>query len=89
LANVVHAKFLSKKFPHITCAGIHPGSVYTDIYKKTEGIINFIINCLKPISYIIMKNEKMGAQTTVYLAYEDNHKIKNGGYYKDCREIDP
>ncbi len=89
LANIVHAKFLSKNFPHITCASLHPGVVYTDIWDKTEGIFNFIFNCLKPISYIFMKNEKMGAQTTVYLAYEDNLKIKNGGYYKDCRELDP
>jgi len=89
LANVIHSKFLAKNFPHITCASLHPGVVYSDIWDKTEGIYNFVINCLKPFAYIFMKNEKMGAQTTVYLAYEDNNKIRNGGYYKDCREYNP
>lgn len=89
LANVIHAKFLAKNFPHITSASLHPGVVYSDIWDKTEGIYKFIINCLKPFAYIFMKNEKMGAQTTVYLAYEDNSKIVNGGYYKDCAELAP
>jgi len=89
MANVIHAKFLAKNFPYITSASLHPGVVYSDIWDKTEGVYNFIINCLKPFAYIFMKNEKMGAQTTVYLAYEDNHKITNGGYYKDCAEIAP
>lgn len=89
LANVIHAKFLAKNFPNLTCASLHPGVVYSDIWDKTEGVYNFIINCLKPFAYIFMKNEKMGAQTTVYLAYEDNEKITNGGYYKDCAENTP
>lgn len=87
LANVIHAKFLAKNFPNITSASLHPGVVYSDIWDKTEGVYKFIVNFLKPFSYIFMKNEKMGAQTTVYLAYEDNDKITKGGYYKDCAEI--
>ena len=89
LANVIHAKFLAKNFPQITSASLHPGVVYSDIWDKIEGVYNFIFNCLKPFAYVFMKNEKMGAQTTVYLAYEDNVKITNGGYYKDCAEIAP
>ena len=89
LANVIHSKFLAKNFPQITSASLHPGVVYSDIWDKTEGVFKCIINCLKPFSYIFMKNEKMGAQTTVYLAYEDNENITNGGYYKDCAELEP
>lgn len=89
LANVIHAKFLAKNYPQITSASLHPGVVYSDIWDKTDGIYNFIINCLKPFAWFFMKNEKMGAQTTLYLAYEENDKIKNGGYYKDCKEIAP
>ena len=89
LANVIHAKFLAKNYPHITCVSLHPGVVNSDIWDKTEGVFNFIVNCLKPFAYFFIKNEKMGAQTTVYLAYEDNERLTNGGYYKDCAELAP
>lgn len=86
LCNVFYAKFLAKNYPEITSVSLHPGVVYSEIWDKTEGIFNCILNCLKPISFIFMKNEKMGAQTTLYLCYEDKEKIRNGAYFKDCRE---
>ena len=86
LCNVYYAKFLAKNYPNLTCVSLHPGVVYSEIWDRTEGIFNFIMNCLKPISFIFMKNEKMGAQTTLYLSYEEKEKITNGGYFKDCRE---
>jgi retinol dehydrogenase-12 len=86
LCNVFYAKFLAKNYPNITSVSLHPGVVISEIWDKTEGIFNFLLKCIKPIAFIFMKNEKMGAQTTLYLAYEENEKINNGGYYKDCRE---
>jgi len=86
LCNVIYSRFLAKNYKNITSVSLHPGVVYSDIWDKTEGIYNFLLNCLKPISYIFMKSEKMGAQTTLYLAYEENEKIKNGAYFKDCKE---
>jgi NAD(P)-dependent dehydrogenase (short-subunit alcohol dehydrogenase family) len=87
LCNVFYAKFLAKNYPHLISVSLHPGVVYSEIWDKTEGLFNFLLNCVKPISFIFMKNEKMGAQTTLYLSYEENENINNGGYYKDCKEM--
>lgn len=85
LANVIHARFLAKNFPQITCASLHPGVVDTDIWSHYTGIVKCIVYSLKFLFWIFIKSEKMGAQTTLYLAFEKNEKIKSGGYYADCK----
>ena len=86
LANIVHAKFLAEMYPSLCSTSLHPGVVSTEIWDKVKGCQKICVNVLKPFAYFFVKNERMGAQTTVYLAYEDVSKISNGGYYADCRE---
>lgn len=86
LANIIYSRFLSKNYKNISSYSLHPGVVYSDIWNNTEGLYNFLLNLLKPISFIFMKSEKMGAQTTLFLAYEEKEKLTNGGFYKDCKE---
>jgi len=86
LANVVHARFLAKNYQKITCASLHPGVVDTDLWSHYTGIVKCIVYSIKYLSWIFIKSEKMGAQTTLYLAYEKCEKIRNGAYYADCKE---
>jgi len=86
LANVEHIRFIAKNYPNLTTASLHPGFVDSDIWKNSSGCFKILTYCLKPLMWFFMKSEKMGAQTTLYLVHEDNEKIKNAGYYDDCKE---
>ncbi len=37
-----------------------------------------------PVYWVLSKNAKQGAQTTLYTIYEDREKLVSGGYYSDC-----
>jgi retinol dehydrogenase 12 len=39
-----------------------------------------------PIFYLLTKDMKQGAQTTLYTILEDESKLTKGGYYSDCKE---
>ncbi len=89
LANIIHAKFIAKNFPNIITASLHPGFVDSDIWNSATGCFKFLSFVFFPLAWLFMKTEKMGAQTTLYLAYETNEKIVNGGYYDDCKLKNP
>lgn len=40
---------------------------------------------VKPIYSIFTKSAREGAQTTIFTLYAPVDKLKNGGYYADCR----
>lgn len=38
-----------------------------------------------PLVLFTFKNNKQGAQTTLYCLLEDDNKLIKGGYYADCK----
>ena len=73
---------------NIKNVSLHPGLVRSDFFEKVSRanpfvkagkfILQFIIN-------FFTKNAVEGAQTQLYLSYEKNSKLINGGYYSDCK----
>jgi retinol dehydrogenase-12 len=39
-----------------------------------------------PIFYLLTKDMRHGAQTTLYTILEDERNLTKGGYYSDCKE---
>lgn len=44
-----------------------------------------IIVLFYPLVLFTFKNNKQGAQTTLYCLLEDDNKLIKGGYYADCK----
>jgi len=69
---------------------IHPGAVATDISKpenKPWFIKLFIYLIMYPIMFFFFKSNLTGAQTTLHTCYIERSKLKDGGYYADCKEV--
>jgi retinol dehydrogenase-12 len=93
LANILFSKFLAEmsltdpRFRNVRSYSCHPGCVDTEFlkwfYEK-----NLFFSILYCIGYVfikfVFKNSNDGAQTQLYLCFEDLSKLVNGGYYKDC-----
>ena len=80
------ADLLEEKYPNLKICCLHPGVIFTKIFK----IENFFLNALfviifKNILYLFTKDVIHGAQTTLFLAYSKNEDIINGGYYNNLK----
>lgn len=85
LANILFAKSLERKLSpeyKIGAYSLHPGAVYTNVWRNATFLVRTVVNAL---SLYIMKTPRGGAQTQIYLCLEDFSKLKNGGYYEDCK----
>ncbi len=89
LANNYFTQYLAetfeKKYPYIKNACLHPGGIITDIFNNFPLCLRLLIKLLYPVIWYISKTARCGAQTTLYLCYEDFEKIHNGQYYDDCK----
>lgn len=95
LANIYYTQYLNEvlesRFKHIKTASLHPGMVNTEISRYAAGILPYYLELplkmiLYPLFYYFSKTCEMGAQTTLYLCYEDFEILENGEYYQDCRK---
>jgi retinol dehydrogenase-12 len=93
LANILFTRELSKRIPHgITTYSLHPGVVKTDITRNMADHYGFVYSLvdliLKPVVWLVFKNAKQGAQTSIHLATatDDQLKNSNGKYFSDCSE---
>ena len=74
-----------KKYPYLKVVCLHPGVIFTNIFKLKNlfyKILFFIFRC---IFYFFTKDRVHGAQTTLFLVYSDNKDLVNGGYYIDLK----
>ena len=82
------ALICEKKNLRIKNVCLHPGVVRSDFFEKISRN-NLFIKIINYILYLFIsfftKNPKEGAQTQLYLSYEKNSKLINGGYYSDCK----
>jgi len=79
------AEICENKYPHIKSACIHPGLILSEISNNATLGVKILFYILYPLMWFAAKTAKSGAQTTLYLCYEDFEKIQNGEYYADCK----
>ncbi|ORX64198.1 NAD(P)-binding protein [Anaeromyces robustus] len=76
------AEVTSKKYPYLKVVCLHPGVIFTKIYKIDKLILHFLfITIFRNILYVLTKDVIHGAQTTLFLSYSDNSDLVNGAYY--------
>lgn len=84
LANVLHAKELSRRYgaQGLHAYSLHPGVVASEVWRQVP----------QPFRWLMMRgmigNEE-GAQTTLYCATSAQVAEHNGRYYDECREKEP
>ncbi|GMS89887.1 hypothetical protein PENTCL1PPCAC_12062, partial [Pristionchus entomophagus] len=88
LANVMYARDLARRLQeegatHVTANSLHPGVVATDLHNHLP-INNSVMMFF---SRLIMKSEKEGAQTSLYLAMSSEVKGVSGGFFDDCARV--
>ena len=90
LAQVMYGKHLSKVLEEENCnvmvTSLHPGLVRTDIFNGLR--VGKELRPIEIIGYILGKNCRQGAQTTIHLAvsqFSGRFQEMNGGFFSDCR----
>ena len=76
LANVLFALELSNRYGDsgITAVSVEPGFVRSEIFRELKSgsnLISIAIVFLMPLFYMIAKNGRQGAQTSLYCALDD------------------
>jgi retinol dehydrogenase-12 len=66
-------------------ASLHPGVVRTELSRYMKPFIHVLMKMLYPIYWLMTKSSQQGAQTTLYLVYEEKDQLKKGEYYADCK----
>ena len=89
LANVVYTKELHRKYAtsNITSYSLHPGVVETEVQRHLFDqypILLKMVNLLRPVLKIFVKNAKEGAQTTICCAVEEGLEKFSGEFFSDC-----
>ena len=76
IARVLFVRDLVKRYPNLTCASLHPGTVDTQVYRSSSKLYLCLASCFRPF----WKTPEQGAQTSIYCATADLGE-GNGGYY--------
>jgi len=88
LGNIYFTQYLNEYITqnrlNVTTYSLHPGAIYTELGRDSPRILKFIFTLFYPITWFLFKSIEKGAQTTLYLVYEDKNNLKSGGYYQDC-----
>ncbi|KAK7076042.1 hypothetical protein SK128_014738 [Halocaridina rubra] len=85
LCNILFTLELAQKLQGtgVIANSVHPGLVYTEILtKQGYKLLNAIST---PIVQLFGKDEKLGAQTTIYLAVSEEVDDISGEYFTDCK----
>ena len=78
-------EYIKQESLNIGTYSLHPGVVRSEIARdSTIWYFKLGIYLTYPLFWLITKTVTKGAQTTLYLAYEDKSKLKSGEYYRDC-----
>ena len=74
-----------KKYPYLKVVCLHPGVIFTNIFKLKNLFFKILFFIFRCIFYFFTKDRVHGAQTTLFLVYSDNKDLVNGGYYSDLK----
>jgi retinol dehydrogenase-12 len=78
-------EYIKQNSLNVSTYSLHPGVIRTEIVKGSSiWYLKLGVYLLYPLYWLITKSIIQGAQTTLFLAYEDKSKLKSGEYYADC-----
>jgi retinol dehydrogenase 12 len=88
LANLLFVRALARRLrgSGITVNAVHPGVVRSQLFRGLPAPLRFALaTVLRPFT----RSLEQGARTSVYLATAAELERESGGYYRDCRRIEP
>ncbi|VDK57496.1 unnamed protein product [Anisakis simplex] len=95
LAQVMHARELTRRLRTmdptctVTINSLHPGVCYTDLGRFTYLNKTPLKQIFAPLLWLIMKTDKDGAQTSLFLALSKQVDGISGKYFGECKEHEP
>ena len=82
LANVWHAKALSKRYPEIVCVSVHPGAINTNLTSGPIASYGAWLNYpVKALGWLFMKSVASGAWNQTWAAVAPLDQVKTGTFY--------
>jgi retinol dehydrogenase 12 len=88
LANLLFVRALAKRLRDrgVTVNGAHPGLVASGLFRSYPRGLRFLLaTVVRPF----MRSPLDGARTSIYLATSPEIEGASGGYYRDCRRLEP
>ena len=88
LANLLFMRALARRLKGsaVTVNAAHPGFVRSQLFRDVRGPLRLLFaTVLRPF----MRSPQQGARTGIYLATSPEVEGESGGYYRDCRRIQP
>ncbi|XP_048736183.1 retinol dehydrogenase 13-like [Ostrea edulis] len=87
LANVLFTRELSHRLQgtHVTANSLHPGFVQTELSRYFPQTMPVYVRALFPVTLLLSKTPKEGAQTSIYCAVEESLGDVTGKYFSDCQ----
>ena len=80
------AYLFEQKYPYLKAVCLHPGIIWTKIFKpknKLQELFMYILS--KTVYYIFTKDIVYGVQTQLFLCHSDNKDLANGAYYNNLK----
>ena len=88
LANLLFMRALAPRLKGsgVTVNALHPGFVHSQLFRDFRGPLRLLLSTvLRPF----MRSPCQGARTSIYLASSPEVEGESGGYYRDCRRVQP
>ncbi|MFO7767785.1 MAG: SDR family NAD(P)-dependent oxidoreductase [bacterium] len=87
LANVLFTRELARRLQgeDVGAAAVHPGPVRSSFYRHLNPLLRLFLLPVRPL----MRSNRKGAETIVWLAAEADHDELDGGYFKDRERVAP
>lgn len=92
LANILFTRQLAKNLEaekiEVKVVALHPGVILTGLNQKMEERywwVRLLVFILRPLIYVIFKDVRHGAQTSLHCALVEHENLVNGGFYADCQ----
>lgn len=88
LANLLFMRALAPRLKGsgVTVNALHPGFVRSQLFRGFRGPLRVL---LSTVLWPFMRSPRQGARTSIYLATSPEVEGKSGGYYRDCRRVEP
>jgi NAD(P)-dependent dehydrogenase (short-subunit alcohol dehydrogenase family) len=89
LANVLFTRELARRLEGsgVTANALHPGSIASGFGRNNSSLFSTLF--FKTVGPLMMKSPEVGARTLVYLAASPEVEGVNGGYFVDCKPVQP